>query len=164
MGIDFQKRHLRGENVLNEKELLILASLRKDARKSISDISKDTNIPISTVFDKITRFEKGLIKNYSSLIDFNKIGYHARANIALKVDKENKEELLRFLLSHKNVNSIYRLHNQFDFLVECIFKTIPEVENFAEKLELDFKILDKHILHITEDIQREKFLTQEDHF
>jgi len=59
--------------MLPEKDLLILKHLRNNARKTLTSISKETNIPTSTVFDRLRIHEKGIIKKYTSIIDIENL-------------------------------------------------------------------------------------------
>ena len=142
--------------MLAKKELSILSHLRKDSRKSLSKISKETGIPLSTVFDNLGKLEKKVIKKYVSLIDFSKMGYNLKVNFILK-SGDKKEELKQFLLSNKNVNSLLRLNGEADFLVEGIFKDMKELEEFNNKLD-GHKIVNKMEHHIIEEIKTEGFI------
>ena len=82
---------------MNKKDLLILSNLRKNARMSLTNMSKSTHIPISTIFDRLKLHESGLIKKHTSLIDFEKLGFNTRANVCIKVDKEKREEIKEYL-------------------------------------------------------------------
>ena len=143
---------------MNEKDLKILANLRKNARMSLTDISRDTSIPITTIFDKLKLFENKLILKHTSLLDFNKLGYNTRAKVILKVKNENKEELRNHLKNNQNVNSLYKINNNHDFLIEVIFKHIVDLESFLDNLEDKYGVLEKSVFYILEDIKREGFL------
>jgi len=155
----FSKRNLMGKEVLNDKELLIIKLLRKNSRHKLTVMSKITGLAASSIFDMIKRLEESLITNHTILINLDKIGFHGRANIALKLNPDARTNLINYLSKHENINSIYRLHNGYDLLIECIFRNIAEVDNFTEELEKKFNIKDKKVFNITEEIQREKFLT-----
>jgi DNA-binding Lrp family transcriptional regulator len=128
----------------------------------LTNISRKTSIPVSTIFDKLKAHENGTIKKHTSIVDFSLLVYGTRANIALKVNKEEKEELKRFLMKDTNVNSFYRINNGYDYLIEAIFKNILELEDFCEKLDENFKIKTKQIYYIIEDLKREEFLADPD--
>ena len=76
---------------MNNKDLKILSYLRNDARIPLTKMSKKTQIPVSTIFDKIKVFEEKVIIRHTTLIDFQKLGYSLRANISLKVERNDKE-------------------------------------------------------------------------
>ena len=76
---------------MKKTDLLIISSLRQNAREKLTNMSKKTRIPVSTLFDRIRMHEGKLIKKHTALIDFNKLGYNTRANIILKVKKTDRE-------------------------------------------------------------------------
>lgn len=142
-------------------DIRILQHIRKNARMSITNISRKTGIPVSTIFDRLQQQEKEIVKKFTVLLDFSKLGYTVRAHILLKVDPQARDELKSYLITHLCVNNLFRINNGFDFAVECVFATIQQVEDFVETLELQYRIIDKKIFHIIEDVAREKLLTQD---
>ena len=148
--------------MLTKKELLILTHLRADSRKSLAMISRETNIPISTIFDKVNKLGKSTISKYSPLLDFQKLGFGIRINFVLKANDKKKQELKDFLLTNKNVNSMLRLNNDFDFFIETVFRDMKGLEEFSESLE-KFKIKKKKEFFIIEDLKKEEFLTKPEH-
>ena len=147
---------------MSNKDLVILTNLRQNARMPLTTMSKKTNIPVSTLFDRLKMNETSLIIKHTSLLDFAKLGYMTRANISLKVHRDDKESVKNFLLKHEMVNSLYRINNGFDFMIEGIFKQILDMENFIDSLENKFKIEDKRFFFIIEDLKRESFMSDPD--
>ncbi|MEM0231409.1 MAG: Lrp/AsnC family transcriptional regulator [Candidatus Woesearchaeota archaeon] len=141
-----------------KKDLLIIAELRKNARESLTDMSRKIRIPISTIYDRLKLNEGSLIKKHTTLIDFSKLGFYTRANILIKVEHDSKESLKEFLLRHHRINSVFQINNGYDFLAEGIFKHIKELEDFCEDMESKFRIQKKDIYYIIEEIKRESFL------
>jgi len=135
---------------------------RRNARENLTQISRMTRIPVSTIFDKLREFEKGLIQKHTTLIDFKKLGFDIRIDILFKLSRDNREDFREFLMGNENVNSVYRINNGFDYLVEAIFKDMSDLHRFTELLER-FKIEAKQELFILEDLKRESFLTDELH-
>ena len=64
-----------------------------------------------------------------------------------------------YLMKHQNINSVYKINNGYDFLVECVFKHIKDLEDFMESLEERFRVDDKQVYYVIEDIKREDFGT-----
>ncbi len=143
--------------MINPKDLQIIAHLRADARQSLVDIGKKTLIPTSTVFDKIQRYKGSLVKKYTALVDFPKLGFNFRVWLVLKAN--DKKKLKKFLISHGNVNSLFKVNNDFDFLIDCVFKNWGEVYAFQEKLK-EFEIKEKIVLDILEEMKREEFMVE----
>ena len=120
------------------KDILLMTYFRKNARENLTQISRLTRIPVSTIFDKLREFEKGLIQKHTTLIDFRMLGFDIRVNI------------------------LFRITNGYDYLVEAIFKDMTAMQKFSELLDR-FKIESKQELFILEDIKRESFLSDELH-
>jgi DNA-binding Lrp family transcriptional regulator len=158
---------LKGVVTMKRKDWLIMCYLRQNARAKISSISKQSGIPVSTIFDRIRFQEKRIITKHTCLIDFARIGYNTRAKLVLKANRKDREELKQFLLMNDNVNSLYKINNGFDFLAEIVFKYIRQMEDFLEQLEDKFTIKAKEIFYVIDDVKREGFLSNpisfEDH-
>ncbi|MFO7711266.1 MAG: Lrp/AsnC family transcriptional regulator, partial [Candidatus Woesearchaeota archaeon] len=143
---------------MKDNTLRLLAHFRRNARETLTKISRKTSIPVSTIFDRLKEFENGIIRKHTALIDFNKLGYVTRANITLKFDKADRQKAAEYLHTHMNVNSLYKITNGFDYMAEVIFKNLFELEQFREDLEERFNLhkIDMHF--IIDDIKREEFM------
>lgn len=148
--------------MLPKKDLLILTELRNNSRETLTRISRKTSIPVSTIFDKIRYYQGNLIKKHTTLIDFSKLGFNARANIMVKVDRDAREEAKKFLLNHYNINSVYKISNGFDFLIEGIFKNVKDVEDFIDTLGGKFKLEQVQVYYTIEDIKKEAFMNNKE--
>ncbi|MFC1732290.1 Lrp/AsnC family transcriptional regulator [candidate division KSB1 bacterium] len=147
-------------NAMNKRDLLIISHLRKDARKNLTSMSRETGIPVSTIFDRIRVNEGGIIKKHVAIVDFTKLGYTTRANLMLKIKKEQREELKIYLSKQENINSVYKINNNYDFLIEGIFTGIKELESFLEKTDDRFDIESKEIYYIVDEIKKEEFMAE----
>jgi len=144
---------------MKEKELLILANLRQNSRETLTSISHKTKVPISTIFDKMKSLEQDIITKHTTIVDFSKLGFSTRANMTLRVDKNERDRIKDYLEKHQNVNTIYKINNGYDFLIEAIFRNIRELEEFQENLDAKFKIKERQVYYIIEDIKREAFMS-----
>jgi len=144
---------------MKSKDLLILANLRKNARMSLTNMSKKTSVPISTIYDRLKIFNKDFVKKHTTLVDFSKLGYHTRANIALKVKKDDRDSIKEYLLKHQNVNSLYKINSGYDYLIEGVFVHIKDLDEFLENLDSKFTIEEKQTYYIVNDIKKEEFMS-----
>ena len=85
---------------------MLISHLRNNARESLTKLSKKTGIPVSTIFDKIKNYEKSFINNHTTLIDFSKLGYSAKAKIIIKVNRDRRKEVEEYLRRNKIVNQV----------------------------------------------------------
>lgn len=129
---------------INEKDFLILSHLRRNARMKLTDLSKATKVAVSTLFDRIKLYEgHDLIKKNTALVSFEKLGYNAKALISFSTGKKDRKKLFELLSRNGNVNSLYKVNNSWDFLVEVIFPGVKEVEDFIESIEELVKVRNK---------------------
>jgi len=144
-----------------KKDWVILSHLRKDARKSLVKLSNETGIPASTIYDRVNTHEKGIIKRYTALLDFNKMGFYGRVYVAIKLnDSKKRDELFNFLREHKSVNSLYRINFGYHLLFEAIFKDVAEADSFIADVQHRFGINEHQIFNVIEEIKKEDFLTE----
>jgi len=142
---------------MKTKDTYFLAHLRADSRMPLTRLSRLTQTPVSTLFDRLKN-HKGLIKKFTVLPDFAKLGFGTRVCAAIKVEKEDKEELEKFLEKHLNVNSLFKINNGFNFLIDGVFRDMGEVEEFKDHLESKFQIRGMDIFYILGEIKQESFL------
>lgn len=144
--------------MLKKKDLVLTAYLRQNARSSLTVLSRKTGVPVSTIFDRLK--SNHLILKSTALLDFGKLGYTTRANLLVKAKKNGKSVLKDFLFKSFNVNSLYKVNNGFDFMAECVFKDIRELEAFLEVLDERFAVKTKEVHYIIDELKKEAFLSQ----
>ncbi len=145
--------------MVNKKDLVVMAYLRQNSRMKLTKMSRLSKLPVSTIFDRMKYHEGGLIRKHICLLDFSRLGFHTRANIMLSIGKHDKEAAREHLQKSQNVNSIYKINNGFDFLVEVVFRNINDLEGFLESLDSKFDIKQKKVHYIIDDIKREAFMS-----
>ncbi len=150
---------MQGESNQMKNDLLIMSSLRQDARQTLTKMSRRIKIPISTIYDRLKHHERGLITKHTTLLDFSKLGYATRATVMLKVPREQREAVRDFLQKSACVNTLMKINNDFDFFFEAVFRQICELEAFIERLEEEFKVRTTKVFYIIEELKREGFLS-----
>lgn len=145
------------------KELLILSQFRINARENLTTASRKIRVPISTIYDRLKKYEGNVIQRHTSLLDFRRLGYAFKMQIILKSAIKDKGELKKFLQEHPRVNTLLTISNDYDYLAEVILKDLEEVEQFNQDLD-KFDILDRHAFYIVRDLKREAFLTEYKNF
>jgi len=141
--------------MIKEKDTQILSHLRENARKKITEISRLTNIPVTTIYDRIRSQEKKFIKKHTTLLDFHKMGYASRSFFLVQ---GNSQELQNYLSSHPNLNNLYRIDGSYSYLAEFIFHHMIDMHLFAAELEQQFSHIKLEKLTLIGDIKREVFL------
>ncbi len=143
---------------LSYSDVLLLAHLRKNARKKMTHLSRETEMPVSTIFERLKGPIAACVQKYTCVPNYSELGFHSRATVILKVDKEQKKEIGSFLQKHPNVNSLFRINNGYDFLLDVVFRQMAALEEFVEQLERKYKIKQKEIYFIIDEVKQESFL------
>lgn len=142
---------------MKQKDLVLLAHLRQNSRQKLKTIAKKTNTPVSTLFDRLKQLEQKTIKQNTILIDWKTLGFTTNAVVLLKAKPGKRDELKNKLSKTAQVNTLSRINNGHDFLVELVCKDLTELEDLLEKLESDFGAK-KNVHFVIEEITRENFL------
>lgn len=150
--------------MLSEKDNEIIRHLRGNARAKIVGLSKKLNLPVTTLYSKLRRYEQKLIKKHTSLVDFTQLGYFKSVYLVLKANRSangsQKQELKEFLAGHGSVNSLFRINYGYDYLVECIFRDEKEVTDFLGKLQDEFGS-EVQMHNVIEELKREEFMAHQ---
>jgi DNA-binding Lrp family transcriptional regulator len=94
---------------MKDTELKVICALMKNCKKSDKEIAKDTGVSQPTVTRTRTRLEKeGIIKEYTVIPDFRKLGFEIVAITLLRFIKElsseEYDELRRYSRGVENEN------------------------------------------------------------
>ncbi|MEK6867829.1 MAG: winged helix-turn-helix transcriptional regulator, partial [Nanoarchaeota archaeon] len=124
--------------IYNKRDMKLFSTLRQNGRMSLTEISRETNIPVSTIYERLRGYYGNIIKRYTILLDFTKLGYGVRVSLFLKVNNNQREKLLKYFQMQDNVNNAYRINNCFDILCEAVFIDMSAAEQFSKDIEQKF--------------------------
>lgn len=145
--------------MITEKDQEIVRRLRGNSRVKLTELSRNLNIPVTTLYSKLRKYQEKLIRKNTCLVDFTKFGYHKSVYLILKA-REKKNELESFLNKQDCLNSLIRINYGSDFLAECIFRNEKEITEFLEILEDNFQAgVQMH--NVIEEIKKENFMARD---
>lgn len=147
--------------LIERKELQIVCAFRKNARENLTTASRKLQIPVSTIYDRLKKYQGNLITKHTAIIDFKKLGFAIKVLMAFKAKGEHRTPIYDFLKNHYRVNSMYRVSSHSDYLIEVIFKDLRELQLFADKLE-SLGVENRQEYYVVEDIKKEDFLSTEE--
>jgi DNA-binding Lrp family transcriptional regulator len=140
---------------MKPREVKVVDELRKDSRRSLTEISNNADMPLSTVFKAVNRlYKREVITKNACLVDFAQLGFPYKVGIFLTTDK--KEDLKEFLAEHLNLNSLLRLSGDYEFYAELIFKDMAAFQDFADELK-EAQLIKKISMHFVTDVKQEEF-------
>ncbi|MSR85925.1 Lrp/AsnC family transcriptional regulator [Candidatus Woesearchaeota archaeon] len=145
---------------MNNVDTVLVALLRGDSRMSLTDMSRMTKIPVSTIYEKLKHYRKGLIRKHTSLVDFAQLGFHIRARVLLKAKKTELQKLREHLFAHPSLNELYKVNNGYDFMADFIFQTMKELEDYLDMLEEKYGVEKEQVFYMVDELKREEFLSK----
>lgn len=145
---------------LNKSDLLLIAHLRQNGRKKLTQLSKATGMAVSTIYDRMAFLNSCIIQRYLCLVDFVKLGFPIRATVVLKSNKPQREQLQKYLLRHPAVNNVKKINNSYDFLIEVLFSDLKPFEEFLLRLQDDHGVNKLEVFHLIEELKQEAFLSE----
>lgn len=121
---------------ITEMDKRILNALQEDGKASFRDIAKKAKCSAVTAMKRIHNMEKeGVIKNYSAIIDYEKLGFDVSIILDVRVSKGKLFAVEKKIAMHPNVMLVYDNTGQFDITVIARFRTRAAMDNFLKQLQ-----------------------------
>ena len=142
---------------LNETDAKILQGLLEDARFSSRQIAKKVGVSVGTVLARIKKMEReGIIKNYSALLDHEKLGYQLTVVTEITVSKGRLVETEKEIAKIPNVCSVYDVTGLTDAVIIAKFKGRDELGQFTKRL-LALPYIERTNTHVVLSTVKEDF-------
>lgn len=147
-----------GENMeLDGTDVKILRMLLSDARLSSRQIARKTGVSIGTVLSRMRKMEQaGIIKEYSAIIDHEKLGYELTVVIELTISKGRLLEVAKEIAKVPNVCCVYNVTGLTDAMVIAKFKKREELSSFTKYL-LSLPFVERTNTHVVLTTMKEDF-------
>ncbi len=129
--------------MLDKKDIEILKALSRNAKKTMMEISKETGIPITTVYNRIRRMEeKGIIKGTRPVIDYSMLGKKLSAIVKCRLDYSqantegfNIEKIAKNLTKKRCVEKAMIVTGDYDIILDCFFRDVDEMRDFLFEMQ-----------------------------
>lgn len=124
-----------GSIKIDEIDKKILNLLSEDGRMSYRKISRELDISVGTVHNRVEKFTKtGIIKKFVPIIDHSKVGYKLTTVIGVRVKGGVLRNWENKTAYHKNVLGVYDVTGEFDAILIAKFKDTNELDAFIKEL------------------------------
>ena len=120
---------------IDELDKKILNILLEDARLSYRKIAKMLKVSPATIMNRINHLNKNIIKKYSVLLDYEKLGYEIEVIIELRISKGKLIEVEKKIATHPNVVAVYDITGDFDAVIIARFKNRKSMDLFLKKIQ-----------------------------
>ena len=118
--------------MLDDKDLLIIRELRKNARNSTKQIALNVDIPRVTVHDRIQKMvKKEVIKKFTILPDYDKLGLHTTLFVFVASNpyesKVSISDIAKKITTFPGVYEVHIVSGEYDILLKIRGKSFDEV-------------------------------------
>ncbi|MBI5072337.1 Lrp/AsnC family transcriptional regulator [Candidatus Woesearchaeota archaeon] len=141
------------------KDHLLVSLLRQDARQPIRTLGNAISMCRGTVAERLFSLQKEVIRKYTALVDFRKLGFGTRVLFTISLASEEKNIFGRYIRGHPALNNLYQTTNGADYIFEMIFCNHHEYSLFMEDIEYAFAIHSLTTSFIEQELVREAFVT-----
>ena len=121
---------------LDKVDKEIINILIENSTLSYRGVAKRIKVSVATVMNRVKRLEKeGIIKRYTTIIDYEKIGYDIEVLVEIRIAQGMLLEVERKIASDPNVFAVYDLTGDFDAAILARFKTRRKMDNFLKRIQ-----------------------------
>lgn len=115
---------------LDENDMYLLHALKKDARRTIAELSRELGMPRATVHERISRMRRaGVIKRFTIEEDYAKTGLPTLSFVLAEYDQQShvsQREVARNIAKIGGVLGVYILSGGWDLLIKVRGKSIED--------------------------------------
>jgi len=112
---------------MDDVDTAILRSLIKNSRITISQMSKEIDVPDATISNRLKKLEHDVIKRYTMILDWHKIGLDITSIIIIQTESEKHESVKEELSKLEEVSEVYSVSGEYDVLIKVWVSGIDEL-------------------------------------
>jgi len=120
--------------LLDKKDMAILKLLQENARVTVKEISEKIHLSTTPVHERIKRMEEsGVIKQYVTLVDQNKIDLNLMVICYVSLKEHSKTAGANFIKKINELHEViecYSISGEFDFMLKVICKDMNAYYDF----------------------------------
>ncbi len=118
---------------MDDLDAAILRSLNKNSRITISQMSKEIDVPDATISNRLKKLEKNVIKHYTTILNWQKIGLNITAIIIIQTESEKHESVKKELSKLEEISEVYSVSGEYDILIKVWIQGIEELNQLIDE-------------------------------
>jgi DNA-binding Lrp family transcriptional regulator len=133
---------------LDEISVNILKELFKNSRVNIATIADKQEVSVDIIRGRMKKlFEQGVIKKYTAIIDYSKLGYEFYKTFLYfkKLDKGDLDKLMDYCKNHSNIINLVKQISPWDVELEIMCEGYKEYNEIISKLTEKFSEIIKKV-------------------
>ena len=143
--------------VLDDITAKVLDEYLRDSRQSIREVARKVGVSSGTVASRLKEMEEaGIIRRYSAILDYEKLGYELTAITEITVSDGKMIEVGEVIAKLSQATGVYNITGDSDLMIVGKFRTRKELSDFTKKI-----LILPHVLrtktHLVLNILKEDF-------
>lgn len=130
--------------MIDEIDFLIIDILQQDARSPLSYISKQINLSIPAISERIKKLEgKGYIKKYTTILDNEKFlkNLTCFCFITLNYNQKNLDLFKKIIDEENDIVECHCITGEYEYLLKIITKNTSTLEELLTKIRREASVL-----------------------
>ncbi len=120
---------------IDQRDKNILSVLLDDSRMSYRQIAKKLGVSTATVMNRVKGLEKEIIKKYTAILDYEKLGYDVEVMVEVRISKGKLLQVEKEIANHPNVFAVYDITGDFDAAILARFQSRRKMDAFLKKIQ-----------------------------
>jgi Lrp/AsnC family leucine-responsive transcriptional regulator len=123
-------------DVLDERDMDIIAALQEDARATYSDVGRRVSLSPSSVHDRVRKLEgAGVIRGYRAVVDPEAVGLYVTALVAVTpLDPTQPDDLPERVEEFGEVEDCYSVAGESNYVLKVRTRTTRHLEELIRRL------------------------------
>jgi Lrp/AsnC family leucine-responsive transcriptional regulator len=123
-------------DVLDERDLEIVAALQEDARATYADVAQRVGLSASSVHDRVRKLEQaGVIRGYRAIVDPDALGLLITALVAATpLDPQQPDDLPDRLADFPEVEDCFSVAGEANYILKVRTRTTGDLEDLIRRL------------------------------
>ena len=135
----------------------VLDEYLRDSRQSIREVARKVGVSSGTVASRLKEMEEaGIIRRYSAILDYEKLGYELTAITEITVSNGKMIEVGEAIAKLSQATGVYNITGDSDLMIVGKFRTRKELSDFTKKT-LTFPHVLRTKTHLVLNILKEDF-------
>ena len=146
-----------GRPAIDQLDLRILRNLLADGRMSFRELASTLGVSTTTVAARVSRLEAAkVIRGYSTVVDFQKLGYELTVVTEILVSKGKLLEMEQEIAKVPGVVAVYDVTGEIDAIVVSKCRDREELSRFTKGL-LSMHFVERTNSHVVLTSVKEDF-------
>jgi Lrp/AsnC family transcriptional regulator, regulator for asnA, asnC and gidA len=116
---------------MDEIDSEIIRALVRNSRMTLSQMSKEIKVPDATISNRLKKLEETVIKQYTLVLDPDKLGLNVTAIIIIQTESEKHEKVELELSKLEEVSEVYSVSGEYDILIKVWAHSIEELNKIV---------------------------------